>query len=155
MKILILYDSKYGNTAELAQSMEKALEMKHDTDCKSISDVTSLEFDKADLLIVGSPTHGGRPTQDLLNLIDSMPSDALEDKQFAAFDTSIDTKDMGIFLKILISIIGYAAPKLHSQLKKRGGKSVGSATTFFVAGKEGPLKAGEKQRAQDWVKSLL
>ena len=154
MKILILYDTKYGNTAELAESMKKSLSKNNVAICKSISEVSLTEIKKANLLVIGSPTHGGRPTQDMLSWINNLPEDIFQDKKFAAFDTSINANDTNVFLKLLISIIGYAAPKLQAELQKKGGKSITSAVTFYVNGKEGPLKVGERERAQKWFKSL-
>ena len=61
MKTLVVYDSVYGNTEEIAKAIGDAIsgeiKMVH------ISAENLKELAGIDLLIIGSPTHGGRPTR--------------------------------------------------------------------------------------------
>ena len=100
-----------------------------------------------DLLIVGSPTHGGRPTDAIQDLLNKVPASALQGTNVAAFDTRLSTKWVRIF--------GYAAPRIAGKLKKKGGILIGTPEGFFVKGTEGPLTEGELERAAGWAKEIV
>jgi len=70
MKALIVYDSVYGNTEKIARSIGSAIT--GDVKVLRAAEVNPSELESVDLLIVGSPTHGGRQTpaiQDFLNKV--------------------------------------------------------------------------------------
>ena len=100
-----------------------------------------------DLLIVGSPTQGGRSTPAILNFLNKVSEPAIKGIHLAAFDTRFSTRLVGIF--------GYAAGKIADSLKRKGGTLILPPEAFFVKSKEGPLKEGELERAAGWVKGLL
>jgi len=62
-------------------------------------------------------------------------------------DTRIPLKSLKIF--------GFAADRIAKNLKDKGANLVVPAEGFFVNGKEGPLKAGELERAAAWAKTLI
>jgi hypothetical protein len=93
------------------------------------------------LVIIGSPTHGGFPTEGIHNLSKTNP--AFKNITVAAFDTRTKT-----------TIFGYAAPKIAKNLEKSGGKLFVPPEGFFVLGTEGPLKDGELERAPAWAVAL-
>jgi flavodoxin I len=100
-----------------------------------------------DLLIVGSPTQGGRPTKAIQDFLNKLPESAVKGVNVAAFDTRFSTKLVGIF--------GYAAGKIAESLKRKGSTLILPPEPFFVKGREGPLKEGELDRAAGWAKGLL
>lgn len=100
-----------------------------------------------DLLIVGSPTHGGRPTPAIQDFLNRVSASAIKDIDVAAFDTRFSTR--------LVRIFGYAAGKIAGSLKTKGGTLFLSPEGFFVKGKEGPLKEGELERAAGWARGIL
>ena len=72
MKTLIVYDSVFGNTEQIALAIGNALGSQMDVEIVRVSNVKPEQLTGLKLLIVGSPTHGGRPTpaiQDFLNKI--------------------------------------------------------------------------------------
>ncbi len=137
MKILIVYDSTYGNTEEIARAIGEAI----------TGEVKVLRVGEADpsetfnLLIVGSPTHGGRPTQAIEDFTKRVP--ALNGAPVAAFDTRLSTG--------LVKIFGYAAGRIGKTLEKKGGILVKPPEAFFVKGTKGPLREGELERAASWA----
>jgi len=137
MKILIVYDSTYGNTEEIARAIGEAI----------TGEVKVLRVGEADpsetfdLLIVGSPTHGGRPTQAIQDFTKRVP--ALNGAPVAAFDTRLSTS--------LVKIFGYAAGRIGKTLEKKGGTLVKPPEAFFVKGTKGPLREGELERAASWA----
>lgn len=140
MKILIVYDSKYGNTEEIARAIGDAIT----GEVKVIRVSEASLSETFDLLIVGSPTHGGRQTQPIQNFTKRVP--ALEGTPVAAFDTRFSTKLVGVF--------GYAAGRIANTLKGKGGNLVVPPEGFIVKGMKGPLKEGEPERAARWAEEI-
>ena len=147
MKALIVYDSVYGNTEKIARAIAEAITPSNEVKILRAGEANPLELVSIDLLIVGSPTHAGRPmpaTQDLLNKV---PKLSLQGINVAAFDTRIPTKLVGVF--------GYAAGRIAGNLKRKGGTLIAPPEGFFVTGSKGPLKEGELDRAAGWAKGIL
>lgn len=70
------------------------------------------ELKTFDLLIIGSPVHGGRATPAIDAFIRQVPAHALEGRSVAAFDTLFESEEHGIGLRILMSVIRYAAERI-------------------------------------------
>jgi flavodoxin len=148
MKTLVVYDSVFGNTATIARAIGEALSGV----VQPVRDAEPLEAHGVDRLVVGSPTHGGRPTPAIDSYLKAIPHDALKQVQVAAFDTRIPAKERGFLLRKLMGVIGYAAPKVAKTLRAKGGKLLAPPEGFIVDDKEGPLKPGEVERATSWLK---
>jgi flavodoxin I len=147
MKALIVYDSVYGNTEKIARAIAEAITPSGEVRVLRASEASPSELASIELLIVGSPTHGGRPTPPIQDLLNKVPKLSLQGINVAAFDTRIPTK--------LVKVFGYAAGRIAGNLKKKGGTLVASPVGFFVAGGQGPLKEGELERAAAWAKGIL
>ncbi len=145
MKTLIVYDSVYGNTEKIAKAIGGAItgEIK----VLRVGEIDTSELEKIDLLIVGSPTHAGRPTKPIQNFLNEAPAPAVKGTRVAAFDTRISSR--------LASIFGNAAGRISRSLKRKGGSLMASPEGFFVEGTEGPLKEGEVDRAAGWAKKIV
>ena len=137
MKVLVVYDSKYGNTEKVARAIGEAV----GAQVHAVGDLNLADINGFDLLILGSPTHGGFPTEGINNL--SKESSILDSVDSAAFDTRTKT-----------TIFGYAAPKIARNLKKNGANLWAPPEGFFVLGTEGPLMDGELERATNWGKEI-
>ena len=147
MRALIVYDSVYGNTEKIARAIAEAITPSGEVKVLLAGEASPSELASIDLLIVGSPTHGGRPTPAIQDLINKMPQPSLQGINVAAFDTRIPTK--------LVRVFGYAAGRIAGNLKKKGGTLVASPEGFFVTASKGPLKEGELERAAGWAKGIL
>ena len=145
MKALIVYDSVYGNTEKIARAIAEAITPSNEVKVVGAGEANPSELESIDLLIVGSPTHGGRPTPAVQNLLNKVPK--LQGIKVAAFDTRIPTK--------LVRVFGYAAGRIANNLKKKGSTLIASPEGFFVTGGQGPLKEGELERAAAWAKGIL
>ncbi len=144
MKSLIVYDSTYGNTEKIARAIGAALT--GDVKVQKAGEVNIAELASYDLLVIGSPTYGGRPMPTVADFLGKIPDDAVKGKNVAAFDTRIPTKFAKLF--------GYAADRIAKSLKDKGANLMVPAEGFFVNGKSGPLKDGEEARAATWAKGL-
>lgn len=152
MKAIIVYDSLYGNTEQIAQAIGESLT--GEVNVMRVGDVKASELKTFDLLIVGSPVHSGRATPAIDALVKQLPAHALEGKRVAAFDTRFEAEEQGIGLRLLMSVIRYAAERIAKELVKKGGRLVAEPDGFIVEQKEGPLKQGELERAGNWAKGM-
>jgi flavodoxin len=150
MKALVVFDLLYGNTQKIAEAVARGLKKTLEVDLRPVSRVSLADLKGIDILVVGSPTHGGRPTPAIQAFLDKLPDSSLAGIKVAAFDTRVLAEEQSFGLKILVKTLGYAAPKIAAALKAKGGQEVDSPTGFIVEGKEGPLKAGEVVRAEKW-----
>jgi len=145
MRTLVVYDSAYGNTEKIAKSIGSAITGEVKT--LHVGKVNPNELESLDLLIVGSPTQGGRPTPATQEFLKQVPESAIKGISIAAFDTRFSTRLVGIF--------GYAAGRIANNLETRGGTLISPPEGFFVKGKKEPLKEGELERAASWAKKIV
>lgn len=152
MKTVIVYDSMFGNTKKVAEAIgegllgEVLLLMPKEVKMSVLSNI--------DYLIVGSPTHGGRPTPELETFLRKIPAGSLKGVYVAAFDTRFAPAEHGLGLRILMVVIRFAAERIAKTLTRKGGRLLLEPEGFIVNDKEGPLKKGELERARDWGKKL-
>ena len=144
MKALIVYDSLHGNTEQIAKAISGAL--KDDVRVERVGSVDSGALDSAGILIIGSPTHGGRPTPAMQKFIDSIPEKLIKGMKVAACDTRLAGR--------MVRMFGYAAPRAAASLQSRGAVLVLPPEGFAVAKTIGPLKEGELERAAKWAEGL-
>ncbi len=83
MRTLVVYDSQHGDTEALARAIGAALA--GDARVMRAPDATAAALEGLDLLIVGAPTHGGRPMPSVQAFLDKMP--AIQGTAVAVFDT--------------------------------------------------------------------
>ncbi len=144
MKILVLYDSKYGNTKQVAQEITDHLQ--DNVSIKQVSDCKPEEFSEYQLVILGSPTHGAYASEPFKVFFEKLKTEHLQDVQFAVFDTRVTL--------FLLRPFGYAAPKMAQLIHSLGGVVIGEPAGFIVSGGEGPLAEGELERSKQWALDL-
>ena len=145
MKILVVYDSVYGNTEEIAKAIGDGIG--EDAKVVKAENTGPADLESIELLITGSPTYGGRPTPKMKEFLERIKTISLKDVKIAAFDTRVPATWVKIF--------GFAAGKIEKQLKSKGGKSVIKPEGFFVTGTRGPLVEGELKRAAKWAQDII
>lgn len=150
MKALVIYDSKFGNTQEVALAIANAIGP--DVKARQVEEVEDGDLLGLDLLVVGSPTQAGRATKPIQALLKGIPAHGLSGTDVAAFDTRIEPAGL---LKLVAAVFGYAAPKIDAALRAKGGRIVAEPTGFTVTGTEGPLADGELQNAVKFALALM
>ena len=152
MSIVIVYDSIFGNTAEVAQAMAAEVPGAR---AIHVRDTATLDLDGFTLLVAGSPTRGFRPTPGMQEFIDGLGDDMLAGRRAAAFDTRLDLETVHPApLRWVMEVGGYAANTLERMLVDKGCVMAGKPAGFLVGGTEGPLQAGELERARNWLRAL-
>jgi hypothetical protein len=166
MRTLVVYESMYGNTRQVADAVAEGLSATGDGMDVEVTEVGSAPTEvTAELLVVGAPTHAftlSRP----------------ETRQAAA-DQITDGQELvsqGIGLREWLDQVqvpeGTAAavfttrvrrPPLPAftgrsarhKLQEHGCQLVTRPETFYVSGTPGPLLPGEAERARAWAEQLV
>jgi flavodoxin len=143
MNILLVYDSKFGNTEQIARVIAERLQRHGNVELTTTGDAGRTVPETVDLLVVGGPTQGHGASPLLRGWLERLaPTGGI---QAAAFDTR--------FAKARW-LTGSAARVIARRLGRLGFHLVGGAESFFVAHSEGPLLDGELDRAAVWADTL-
>ncbi|HUJ74828.1 MAG TPA: flavodoxin domain-containing protein [bacterium] len=141
---MIIYDSILGNTERIAQSVAAGLGSGAKAVRVGAADTGALA--DLDLLVVGSPTLGGRPTPGIKRFLERVAAGGTRVPGVAAFDTRLTMAFARVF--------GYAAPRIAEKLEGEGSALRCPPEGFVVKGRNGPLAEGEAERAERWGKAL-
>lgn len=139
MKTLIIYDSNFGNTKKIAETI--ALELK--TKAHYVLDAEKIKPEEYEVIIVGSPINGWQPTQRIKDYLNSLKENSLQNLKATSFDTRVN-----------VFFHGDAAKKIAKQLKNAGAEIYTEPEVFYVEDKDGPLLINEVKRAIAWAKKL-
>jgi flavodoxin I len=154
MKTLILFDSYFGNTEQIARAIGQQFENEQSKTLR-IDEVKSEDLNNVNLLIIGSPTRGFRPTENINTFIKGKLTNDLKGVNVAVFDTRIALETIkSKAFRFLVNTGGYAASTMAKQLTKKRASLIASPEGFLVTGEEGPLKEGELERAAEWGRQL-
>jgi hypothetical protein len=167
VKVTVLFESLYGNTAAIADAIAQGLRPHCEVEVRPVDGGGAA----ADLLVVGAPTHVHglpsarsrqaleqeaaereakgetleyHPTAAMRRFIDDLP--AGEGRKVACFDTRFDRSRI---------LTGSAARTMARKLRSRGYELVSEPESFFVVDMQGPLAEGELERATAWGASLV
>ncbi len=143
MHALVVYETTHGNTERIAHAIGQAI----GSEARKAGDLSAADLARYDLVIIGSPTHGGFPVEEVHALLEAAPD--LGGVDVAAFDTRTAT----IWNKLLP--FGYAAPRIAQSLERSGGHLLAPPAGFVVEGIKGPIREGELERAAAWAKGLI
>ncbi|MFZ3069374.1 MAG: flavodoxin domain-containing protein [Microgenomates group bacterium] len=140
MKILVIYDSTFGNTKTIAETIAKNLHKEAQT--KYVLDVSANDLRGVDVLIVGAPIIAWKPSENMFNFLSSLKDGQLKGIKVTSFDTRVKL------------FHGDAAKQMLNTLQDTGGQQLTPPQYFYVKGKEGPLFSGEVEKAATWAKTL-
>jgi flavodoxin-like protein len=175
MQVLIVYESMYGNTHEVAEAVADGIRHARAgtvASCVPVAAATADRVAAADLLIVGGPTHAHGMTSTmtrraaaqadgkhgkaappkldpdatgpgLRTWFHELPRQRLA-RRAAAFDT-----------RLSYPLAGGAARGIGRRLREHGYALVVPPEGFIVEEAEGPMHAGELERARAWGASLV
>jgi hypothetical protein len=168
MRALVVYESMFGNTRDVAQSVADGVGSRMPVELIEVADAPSVIPADVSLLLVGGPTHAhglsspktradasGRAGENLVSrgrgLADWLDNVRPEAGPIAtvAFDTRI--KGPGL-------LWGSAAKAATKLLRARHFSVIAEPVSFLVGGPTGPLfnrlEDGESERAKAWGASL-
>ena len=145
MKSMVVYDSRFGDTAQVARAIAEGLRASGGVELRSVQDAVAYDLDGVDLLVVGGPTHAHGLSDGLARWLASLPRGVVEDRQVAAFDTRY---------RMVRIFSGSAAHTISRLLRRAGATAVAQPERFFVLASQGPLADGELARATAWAEGL-
>ncbi len=145
MKALVIYDSLYGNTEQIAKAMVAALGK--ESKAVRVGQVKAADIKGYSYIIIGSPTQGGRMTPAIQSFLNGLAADDMVGKRFAAFDTR--------HTSFVTKFFGYAAPRIEAIIKEKRGNCTAQPQGFIVQDNKGPLAEGELERAATWAKAIV
>ncbi len=145
MNSLIVYDSKYGNTERIALSIADTLREYGQVQATRIDPAQPVEFQGIDLLIGGSPTQGWNATPLTQSFLKRLAPGEFRGVAIACFDTRFNKPRW---------LTGSAADRIAKAFQKMGIRPLTPPESFFVKDSEGPLEAGELERAATWARTL-
>jgi flavodoxin I len=146
MNTLIIYDSAFGNTEQLALMLAETLQKQGPVEVRQVPETSSLAFEGTDFLVCGGPTqhHGLSPA--MRAWLEGLPRGALQGLRAAAFDTRYH---------LAAWQSGSAARAIARKLTRAGAWLIVPPESFFVLEREGPLKEGELERAAYWADNIV
>jgi flavodoxin len=155
MKILVVFDSVWGNTEKIARAIGAALEPRGEVKVVKAAEARPEDFGEKDMIVVGSATQKFTMLPGLKKLLRALPAGSLKGAKVAAFDTRLSVEEAkSRVLKFMAKSFGFAAEKIGKALVGLGGEQASAPQGFFVGGTQGPLKAGEPERASAWASTL-
>lgn len=168
MRIVIVFESMFGNTARVAEEIAFSLGPRHELELFDVNAVSPADASIADVLIAGAPTHVhslSRPATraeaaawsrdpkkhvtlrpeatgiGMREWLEQLPASA---GPAAAFDTRAEAPKL---------ITGSAARHIAHLLHERGRTLIGDPGSFLVAG-DSRLSPGERARVREWALDL-
>lgn len=153
MTVALVYDSVFGNTAEITRAIARGLEAGgRAVTLLQVAETHDFDPTGYELVVAGSPTRGFAPTPSIVEFIGGLPEGT---GAVAAFDTRLDLDAINPApLRWVVNAGGYAATRIGDALKRKGYALKEPNGDFKVSGTEGPLLAGEIERAEAWGKAL-
>ena len=155
MKVIVIYDSVFGNTRQIAEAIADGLGVKAEVKLISIKENSNPNISGDELLVIGSPTRGFRPTEEIGKYLKEINSQTIPNINYATFDTRFKEEEVSRFVRFVIKTGGYAAVRMHKVLRDKGAQPVTEPIGFYVKTENGPLREGEIERAREWGKSLV
>jgi flavorubredoxin len=147
-KVLIVYDSKYGNTKLAAENILTGLKKIEGIET-AISYVKDIEFDKVTdfgTIILGAPNHMGRPSRTIKGFVNKLADLELKTKNIAIFDTySGKVRAVDRAVKKLVKIVENKLPNLHL---------ISPTLSVRVKGIKGPIVEDELPKCIEFGKKI-
>jgi flavodoxin len=141
-KALVAYESKYGNTKLVAESIVEGMREVPGTEAV-LSELKAVDLNQLidfDVILVGCPNHMGRATRGSRKFIDRLGKLDLKGKLAAVFDTYLG-KDYEKAVKGMEKQISQRIPEL---------KLVAPGISIRVEGMKGPIGEGELPKCKDF-----
>lgn len=162
MRALVVYESMWGNTEEIARAVASGLAESVEVEVAEVTDAPAEPDPDTDLVVAGGPTHAFSMTRastradavkqgapraagvGLREWLDRLPS-GHHTTPVATFDTRVGK---------VRHLPGSAARSAARAARRHGYRSASPPHSFFVEDTAGPLLDGELGRAREWGREL-
>ncbi|MET9881845.1 flavodoxin domain-containing protein [Streptomyces sp. NPDC006430] len=178
MRAVIVYESLFGNTRQVAEAVGAGVREAHpeaEVDCVRVDEAGPERIGTADLLIVGGPTHmrgmtsglsrklGLRSEKEQADQEPEQPRHTAEEGAegpglrdwFHELGTTHEAIPAAAFdTRGDFRFAGGAAPAIARRLRSHGYRLAADPEGFITDDAEGPLREGELDRARAWGATL-
>jgi len=152
MRGLVVYDTSYGNTKKIGETIAETLkESQLEVDLFYVKHVKKLKGTDYDFLVLGSPTKFGTMSFTFKRFLGKVKSEEWVNKPFAAFYTEnpenverskVENKEWS------------AAEKIAEKLREKKMNQLLPVLKALVLGQKGPLVDGEVDRTRVYAREL-
>jgi flavodoxin len=163
MKVLVIYESMFGNTEQIARAVAAGLGESVDVQVIEVTDAPTEPDPEVALIVAGGPTHAFSMSRESTRA-DAISKGAHEGERelglrewMAALPSGQHTEKMATFdtkIKSMRHLPGSAAKSAAKAAHHHGYESVARAESFYVDDVDGPLLDGETDRARAWGRQL-
>lgn len=145
-KIMVTFESKYGNTKLVAENVIEGIEEGEGIEAV-LSELKKVDLDVMadyDVILIGSPNHFGGPTRSIRKFIDKLGKLQLNGKSYAVFDTYIKAD------------CEKAVKKMEKRISEKASslKRIVPGLSIKVQGMKGPILDGELIKCRDFGKEI-
>jgi flavodoxin len=172
MQVLVVYESMYGNTRQVAEAIARGIESAATVKLVAAAEAKDEDATTYDMVVVGGPTHAhsmsrastrhgaveaaegpdstltvepDAESEGVREWLASITGKASTAGKAAAFDTRLDAPAV---------FTGRASKSIGKKLRKAGFTLVAEPESFLVD-KQTVLESGEEERASQWGRSLV
>jgi flavodoxin len=150
MRTLVIYDSKFGNTEQIALAIARGAGTHGSVRVASVEEAAVSLAERPDLYLIGGPTQRRGMSPGLQSFVGAIAPGSLSGIRAATFDTRYRGSTW---------IMGSAATEAAKRLQKVGARLEGTPESFFID-RGGPLEkqqlaAGELARAEAWGRDVV
>ncbi|MFX1606986.1 MAG: flavodoxin domain-containing protein [Promethearchaeota archaeon] len=142
-KVLVIFDTTYGNTEKLGREIAAAITETGKAECTiiGISEVNSQDFDTFDGVLIGGPIHMFRPAGGLRGAVKNAIKNGLGGKLVGAFETYQAPGHAGRAVRYVEEEVAKKVPDA---------KLFTPGLAALVDGRKGPLNAAEPAKAKEF-----
>ena len=147
LNILIVYETKFGNTKKAAEIIEEGMKEGEQikTEVINVNDIDYSKLQDFDAIIIGSPTWGGNCTNTIKKFINEIAGLSLNVKSYAVFDTNSGYPFLNKAVKKMEKLIGNKIPNL---------KKILPGLPVRVKGTKGPIVERDLPKCQNFGKEI-
>jgi len=142
MKVLIVFDTKHGNTQKVAELIAEGINSVegNETVVVNVKEFNPTEDTTYDLILIGSPNHVGSHVKSIKKMIKNLSSSTVKVSSFAAFDTYM-SKD---FEKAVKKMEKQISENLPNSTRALPGLSI------KVGGMKGPIVEEDLSKCKEY-----
>ena len=146
-KVIVIYESKYGNTLRAAEKIAEGIKQSggFEVSVSHIKKLNPKQLSEYDILLMGCPTHMGGPTRDTRNLLGKLGKLNLNGKTMAFFNCWSAAECEGKSVRILEEKLRQQAP---------GIRLISPGLSIKVPTMKGPFDDSELARCLEFGKNL-
>ena len=148
VKVFVVYDSKYGNTKRVAESIVEGIKEVEgiETAVGYAKEVNPAKLTDYDAIVIGAPNHMGRPSRTMRKFVDRLAELGLKGKDVVVFGTYAGK----------VRAVDRAEKKLEKTVENKlpNLNLISPGLSVRVNGITGPIVEGELPKCVDFGKKI-